>query len=381
MVRVVLRLTAGIVFAGALVAAIALSQAPRGPLKISGVLEADEVRVGSRVGGRVRAVHVAEGAQVTAGQLLVSLEPFDLEERLAQAKAVLGARRARLELMERGLREEEKEQARARRDETRAFLQELREGPRKQEIQAAREALRLAEAELELAARERERVTRLLEGGASTGEALDAARSRWKVASARVAAERERLALLEEGTRPEQIAQAEARLRQADAALAQAEAGFRTEDVAAARFEVEAAAAQLAALEQARLELEIHAPAESVVQALDLQPGDLVAANAPVLSLRDRSRLWVRAYVPALHLHRVTEGASLGVRVDGFGERAFTGTVSFVGHEAEFTPNNVQTPDERQRQVFRVKVDIDDPEGVLRPGMSADVILADSVEG
>lgn len=374
MTRPILRVLVGLGLAAALIALILASKAPRGPLAVSGLLEGDEVRLGSRVGGRVQAVLVSEGAAVESGQVLLTLEPFDLDEQLAQARAELGARRARLEQLERGYRPEEVAQALARRDEAAAFLEELRQGPRPHEVTAAREALALAQAELDLAARERARVGELQRAGTTSREALDIADARWKTAGARVAAEQARLALLLEGTRPEQIAQAEARLRQAEAAHRLAVAGFRPEEVAVARHEVAAAQAQVAALVEAHAELALRAPLPSVVEALELQPGELIGAGAPVLALRTRGRLWVRAYVPAPLLPRVGPGVRLPVRVDGLRE-PFTGRVTFVAREAEFTPSNVQTPDERQRQVFRVHVELEDPDDRLRPGMSADVVL------
>lgn len=364
-----------LVVIAALVAGLLVGQARQAPLVVSGLVEAEEVRVGSRVGGRVKAVHVREGDGVEAGALLVTLEPWDLLERLAQGRAELKALEAQLARLEAGSRAEELAAARAQRDEAAAFLAELRAGPRKQEVEVARAGLRLAEAELELAEAERERVSALAREGAARQDQLDAALSRHKEALAQLAARKEELALLEEGTRPERIAQAEARLRAAEAELALVEAGPRAEDKERARQEVAAAQARVGVLEKSLSELEIVSPAGAVVAALDLYPGDLVAANAPVVALRSGSRVWVRAYVPAPLLVRVREGTRLPVRVDGV-RQELEGEVTFVSAEAEFVPQNVQTPDERQKQVFRIEVTL--PEGFeagVRPGMSADVDL------
>ena len=103
----------------------------------------------------------------------------------------------------------------------------------------------------------------------------------------------------------------------------------------------------------------------------------MAAANAPALSLMDLGNLWVRAYVPENHLN-LQNGQKLSVTVDSFPGRKFAGHVSFVARQAEFTPNNVQTPEERSKQVFRVKVTLDEGLDVLRPGMAADVWLEES---
>jgi membrane fusion protein YbhG len=360
---------------GALVGGVLARQQQDGPPVVSGLIESEEVRLGSRVGGRVATVLVEEGQAVRAGDVLVTLEPFDLHERVAQARAELAAHRASLARLEAGLRPEEVAQVEAQRDEAQARLAELRAGPRQQQVEAAREQVTLAEAELTLALQEKQRVARLLESGTVPADQLDIAVAKWSVAGARVASSREELALLVDGTRPEQIAQGEAALRRADAALALAHAGFRQEEIDQARAQADAALAQVASLERALAELAVRAPMDGVVEALGLRPGDLVAPNAPILSLRDPERLWLRAYVPVGLLPRVYEGAELEVRVDGF-SAPLTGKVSFVARQAEFTPGTVQTPDERSNQVFRFKVQLDGSDE-LRPGMTGDVVLRD----
>ncbi|MGE0707570.1 MAG: HlyD family secretion protein [Planctomycetota bacterium] len=361
---------------GLAVTGLVVGSEPRGPTRVSGVIEADEVRVGSRVGGRVRAVEVQEGAAVVQSQVLVALEPFDVDDRIAEAAAGLEAARARLSRLEGGYRAQEVAQARARRDEVKAALAELEAGARVQEVRAGEEALKLSQAEEELAKLERDRAKELRQSGATTQEQVDIALTKWLVAAARTRTRREELALLREGARPERLAQARAQLAQAAAGLALAEAGFPAEEVAQARWEVRAAEARLAAARQARAELEVRAPAAGSVEALGLEPGDLVPANAPVITLRDPRQLWVRAYVPSPFLPRAGLGAELEVRVDGVAQ-PLRGVVRFVSATAEFTPSNVQTPEDRQQQVFRVKIALP-PDAGLRPGMTADVILGDA---
>jgi len=121
------------------------------PLMVSGFIESDEIRLGSRVGGRVARVHVEEGQQVTKGDVLVELEPYDLVEREAQYQANYDQARAEHDKLSRGFRDEEKAQARARVDQLAARLLKLRNGPRPQEIEAARADLKLAQATLDLA--------------------------------------------------------------------------------------------------------------------------------------------------------------------------------------------------------------------------------------
>jgi multidrug resistance efflux pump len=365
--------------AGAVVAALSIltlrfSQQTEAGLKVSGFIEADDVRVGSRVGGRVHKLLVREGQQVHQDDLLVELEPFDLLERRAEAAAVLALRQAELDKRTAGFRAEEIAQAQAHRDQLAAHLAQLEHGPRPQEIATAQAELALATAELHLARLEQQRLEALLAKGAAAQEELDRARRAFKVASARKQVRQEQLALLTEGTRPEEIEQARAQLAEAEHLWQLRVHGYRSEEIAAAAADVKAAEAALHALDRHMAELAIRAPVDGVVEATALHTGDLVAANTPVLSLIDMRALWVRAYVPENHLN-LKLGQVLRVTVDSFPGRSFAGRLSFVARQAEFTPGNVQTPEDRSKQVFRIKVDLSEGLDVLRPGMAADVWL------
>jgi len=360
------------------VAALVWSQRRAEPFFVSGFVEADETRVGSPVGGRVREVLVSEGQRVTAGQHLVRLEPFDLTERLRQAEANLAARQAVLAKLEAGFRTEEVQQARARRDRHKAVLERLVAGPRPLEIQILQDKLELARADLVNAESEHARMRKLHEEGRAATQEMDNAIRLLATAQARFAVARDELALAKEGTRAEEIAEAQAALAEAEQALALLEAGYRPEEIAESRANVEAAEALMAAIQRQIEELTILAPMDGVVEAVDLLPGDLLAAGAPVISLLDTGRLYVRAYVPQNRLH-VAVGQNVAVRVDSYRGRRFGGRVTFVSREAEFTPSNAQTPEERSKLVFRIKVALVEGLDVLRAGMAADVLLADRV--
>jgi HlyD family secretion protein len=344
------------------------------PPKVSGFVEADEIRVGSRVGGRVRAVEAVEGIAVKTGQVLVELEPFDLLEQRAQAEAHLAASLAEYRKVAEGFRPEEIAQAKARRDQLAARLAELEAGPRKQEIAAAAAQVDLAEAQLKLAQLTFDRVKASFERNAATRDEMDRATSELNAARARLTAQRELLSQLQAGTRPEQIDQAKAQLLEAEQAWQMRVAGSRKEDIAQAKAAADAARAALDAISRRIEELTVRAPIDGVVEAVDLRPGDLVAANAPAISLMDTQNLWVRAYVP--ENLPVQRGQKVRVTIDAFPRRTFAGRITFVARQAEFTPSNVQTVEERSKQVFRVKVTLEEGLDLLRPGMVADVWLA-----
>lgn len=345
---------------------------------VSGFVEADDIRVGSRVGGRVEGVRVGEGQRVHPGDTLFTLDPFDWQERLLEAKAQLAAVASEHARLAAGNRQEETAQARAKRDRAAATLEKLIAGPRVREIEIARERGKMAQADLELAESEFERVKNLREEASAAKVEYDKAVRELKRSQAESAAAGQELALLEEGTRKEELAEARATLAEAEAGLRLSEQGFRTEDVAKAAAQVEAARAQVAAIETQMKELTVVAPCDCVVESIRLRPGDLVAPNAPAVTLLDGSRLWVRTYVPEFRLGEIRLGQHVPVRVDGFPQRRFRGRVSFLATEGEFTPRNIQTPEERSKQVFRAKVTLEDGLDILRVGMGADVLFGEA---
>lgn len=358
----------------AALAAIVWSQQRHQPFFVSGLIEAETVRTGSRVGGRVRAVHTDEGHALKRGDLIIELEPYDLSERLAQAQATLAAKNAVLARLKAGSRPEEIEAARARLAQAHAVVDKLVAGPRPLEIQIAVDRVAQAEADLTKAQQDYDRVARLREQGQTSDEEINEVTRTRAVAQANLAVAQDQLALLREGTRAEEIAQARAQVAEAQQTLALLVAGARVEDIEEANAQVAAAKAEAAAIEQQVAELKIASPCDGVVEAFDLNPGDMIAPSAPIASILDPTRVWIRAYVPENRL-ALQVGQAVKIRVDAFPKRRFDGKISFVAREGEFTPSNAQTPEERSKQVFRIKVDLTSGLDVLRPGMSADVFL------
>jgi len=350
------------------------SQGRTGPFVVSGFIESHQIRVGSRVGGRVETVHVVEGQTVVQNDVLLGLEPYDLLERLAEAEAELQAREARLAKLVDGPRKEEIEGARAGRNWAQAALDKAVTGPRSQEIKIAEDKSARAEAELLNAQKDYARVKNLFGNDQAADEEMDEVQRDLSVAQANAAEARDELDLLHAGTRAEEIAQARARLAEAEQALALLEAGTRKEEVSEAKAMVASARAAVAGVQRQIAELSVRAPLDSVVEAVDLRPGDLIAPNAPVIALSDPSELWVRAYVPENRLD-LQIGQKIAVRVDSFPKQRFAGHISFISRAGEFTPSNVQTPEERSKQVFRIKVVLDEGLDLLRAGMAADVFL------
>lgn len=366
------RVAAVLVITALLSAGLYHSQTRQQPFHVSGFIEADEIRLGSRIGGRVKEVHVSEGRSVQRGAHLLDLEPYDLLERRAEAAAFLQQRRSVLDRLQAGFRPEEIGQAKARMEQTQARLDKLRNGPRQQEIDAAAAQLELADAELARARNRYRRAEALFARDAGTKDQLDEVETELKTSTAAVSVRREQLGVLTAGSRPEDVAEAQAALSEAEQAWKLQSAGFRSEEIAAATAEVAAVQATLEAIDRQIAELIIAAPVDGIVDAIDLQPGDLISPNAPAIALIDLSHLWVRAYVPENRLNIALE-QPVTVTVDSFPQQPFAARITFISRQAEFTPGNVQTPEDRSRQVFRIKVTLTSGLDVLRPGMAADI--------
>ena len=345
---------------------------------VSGFIEADQIRVGSQVGGRVAEVFAEEGDRMQRGEVLFRLEPFDLEAVSKKAGSNLAAAQAEYARLTAGFRPEEVQQAQARRERARAILEKAVTGPRPQEITIAREQLRSARAASILAESEFIRLEALVTKEQVSKEAYDEAVRAREAAQAGLAVAEQSLALLEEGTRKEDIAAARAGFAEAEQALALMREGYRREDVEAAAARSASAEAELAAV-QARLnELEVLSPCDCILETIELEPGDLVSANAPAASLLDSDGLWVRTYIPEARLSRLQIGRIVPVRVDGIKDELFNARISYIAQEGEFVPRNIQTPEERSKQVFRTKLILQEGLGRLRAGMAVDVLFEEA---
>jgi multidrug resistance efflux pump len=372
------RLLAILVFIAILAGLIAYSQLRPQSQHVSGFIEADEIRLGSRVGGRVQEVLVEEGQKVEAGQLLVKLEPFDLTEQLKEAEAKLAASAADLQRLEAGYRSEEVGQAKARYEQLQARLDKLVAGPRAQEIDATRARLQLAQAEYRFATENYNRVQGLVNTNALTREELDRATEALDSARAGVAVRQEELSLIQAGTREEEIREAKATVEEARLAWELVKRGYREEEIVAAQAARDSAVAAVDMIKDRINELTIVSPVAGSVEALELEPGDLVAAGAPVMSVLDNSHYWVRTYVPQKWMN-LKLGQQVAVTIDSLPGQKFPAEITFISRQAEFTPSNVQTPEERGKQVFRIKATLKEGLDQLRPGISADVWLDEAL--
>jgi HlyD family secretion protein len=292
-------------------------------VRVSGQIEATEVRLATKVAGTIERRVVDEGDSVSRGALVAAIDTVDLalERRAAQAE----------------------------RDRSRAQLQVLLAGSRVEDVRGARAAAEMRRADLRGAETDYERFAALYASGSVAAKARDDARVRRDVARAA--------------------------LTEAEESLARVERGARPEERAAARAALDAAQARLDAVTQKLKDAVVVSPLDGTVTAKLVEPGELVAAGAGLVVIADLEHPWLTAFVTGADLPRVRVGAPARVTTDAPGDAGRAGTVSYVSPTAEFTPRNVQTRDERAKLVYRVKIRVDNRDGALKPGMPADAVI------
>jgi len=330
-------------------------------LQGSGTVEARNIRVGSKVGGRIDKVLVREGDSVQPGQILITFDDKELQASLEQS-------RANAEKAKRGFRPEEIAEARAAAAQAKADYELRKNGYRQEDIASAQADLDRAKADETRAHLDFDRYEALAKKDLVSKQQLDSAEANWKMALAQQQNARHKLDELQRGYRPEEIASAEARYHQAQATLEKLEHGNRREDVDLAKAGL--------SYDEARFrERQVVAPSAATVEVLDVRPGDLIAPNTPVATLLEKDQIYVRIYIPETEIGHVKIGQKAEVRVDSFPKTAFDGVVEQINQQAEFLPRNVQTREERVHQVIGIKIRINDPAGRVLAGMAADVKL------
>ncbi len=341
------------------------------PYEWSGTVEARTITIGSRAGGRVKEVLVREGDRVQTGQALVQLEPGDYPAQLMQARAQLTEWQANLEKLQRGARPEELAQAKARSLTAKAALDQAVAGSRPEEVAASEARLAVQEVAVEKAQKDAARYHALDQSGAAARIDVDNADMELKGAIALRDALRHQLDELKNGSRRTEVAQAAAREMEQSASVKLVAAGTREEDLKVGQAQVDGAQGRVDQIQTMIDELTVRAPLPSRVEALDLRPGDILAANAPAGVLLEEKQLYVRIYVPETLLGHLKVGQTVPISVDSFPKQSFQGVVEHINDVGEYSPRNLQTADERADQVFATRIGLRSGFDELRAGMAA----------
>ncbi len=297
---------------------------PVNQITLSGNIEAHESLVSFKVQGRIIELPVEEGQQVEQGALLARLENADLKQKIRMDEASVRVRESDLALTLAGTRE--------------------------QELKASQQSMLDAQADLDEKVLDNERAQRLFAKDEVSAQDRDLAATALKRAQAIYKAAQQRYNEAIEGSRKEDIAIARANLNEANANLG---------------------------LSRVNLDYTtLHAPSSGVITVRQAELGEVLAPGSPVVTLADLDHIWLRAYIAETDLGRIHWGQDAAVTTDTYPGKQYHGRISFISSSAEFTPKSVQTYKERVTLVYRIKIDIDNPNHELKPGMPADAHLA-----
>jgi HlyD family secretion protein len=358
-------------------------------LKFSGNIEVNEAQMSFRIPGRLLERLVDEGERVKKGQPLAKLEKDDQEIAVAKAEANLDYAKAVLAELEAGSRQEDIARADARVVQAEQTLTELQNGSRSEEIEGSRAELERAKAaeqsaivKFNQAQKDIDRYSNLYKQESVSKNVLeisqtlfDTAESQVQEAKARTRTLQEQLTMITAGPRIEKIRKAEATLKQVKAEYDLVKAGPRQESIDQARAKVQIA---VETVNQARQQLsytELLAPMDGVILTTSAEPGEYLNPATPVLTLGQIKKPWLRAYITETSLGLVKLNQEVTVSTDSYPDKNYTGRLSFISSQAEFTPKTVQTFEERVKLMFRIKVNLDNPDNELKPGMPADGII------
>jgi len=381
----------------------------------SGTIEAEIVAITTEIGGRIVAIQADEGKEVRRDDLLVELDTSILRAKQNQLEAALATALANLAEVSAPPRPEdvaaaeaELQQAKAAHDGAYAVWQEMDsiiEDPLDLNVQiniargdiaildkmveAAQAELKAAEIQRDEAARNQLNDEAVTMSQVAVKQA-DAARANLAAAEAELAGAHSQLALLiairdnplslitQSNAAKSAYEQAEAGVLVAEAKLASVQAGPMPEEIAIAEAQVRQAEAALASLEVQLDKLNLTAPRDGIITERPANPGELASPGATLMNLGDLDQVTLTVFIPETQIGRVRVGQSARVEVDAYPGETFEGGVAFIALEAEFTPKNVQTEEERVNLVFAVKITLDNPDHRLKPGMPADAeIISD----
>lgn len=286
----------------------------------SGTIESVDVIVSSKVAGQVKKLNFKEGDKIKSGDHLLEIDHDLLDIQLRQAEAGVDLAYAQLRL--------------------------LQSGARKEDIKQAEDLLKQAKVNLDLAKTNRDRVTEMYNGGAATDKQYDEAKASYEVALSQYNSARENAQKIRTIIRPEEIESAKANVKRAEA--------------------------NVDLLKKNISDCDVIAPVDGIVSKKFVEEGENVGPNTSLLKISSLGQVELVIYVPEAELGKVKLGQKADVTVDAFKDKVFKGEVIYISPEAEFTPKNIQTPEERTKLVFAVKLEIPNEQYELKPGMPAD---------
>ena len=289
-------------------------------INASGTIESVNVTISSKTSGTINKINFKEGDRVKKGDLLVEISHDLLDIQLRQSEAGVDLANAQLKL--------------------------LRSGARREDIKQSEELVKQAKINMELARQDRERAEELYRQDATTKKLYDDAIGRYDLTVTQYNSTKENLAKVKTIIRPEEIEQAQANLKKA--------------------------VSMVDLLKQNIEDCKIYAPSDGFVSKKFIEEGENAVMGGSLLRLSNLETVNLVIYIPETELAKVKLGQEADITIDAFKDKNYKGKIIFISPEAEFTPKNIQTPDERTKLVFAIKIEIPNPQFELKPGLPAD---------
>jgi len=350
---------------------------------VSGNIELTQVDIAFKTSGRLIERTVNEGDSVQKGMIIARLDREQLLRQRDTALAALATAQAQLAESESALKwQRETMQAdlqlrRADLSAAESQLLQLKNGARPQEIQESKAAVAAAQAQLDQAKKDWDRAQTLYKNDDISTAQYDQFRTRYESAEANLRQVKEHDGLVQAGPRSETIEGASAQVERARASLRMGQANAietqrREEDITARRGDIERARSQIALIDSQLADTIAVSPINGIVLVKAADVGEVLAPGTSVVTVGDIEHPWLRAYIREKDLGRVKLGARVHVTTDSNPGKGYEGHVSFISSDAEFTPKQIQTAEERVKLVYRLKIDIDNARHELKSNMPAD---------
>lgn len=359
------------------------SQKDPNRLPVSGNIELTQVDISFKVPGKLIELDVDEGTFVKKGMVIARIDREQVEQQRSRDEASVAASQSQYQQMETAVRwqtETLESDIALRKAEVRAAqakLDLLLAGSRPQEIQQAQAAVSDLTAQRDQAKADWDRAQDLFKNDDISRAQYDQYRTRLDSTNAVLRQAQEKLALVQEGPRKEDIEAARAEVERAKAAQQASEANRleverRQQDVKAHLADVQRAKAQVAMTQTQINDTVVISPIDGVVLVKSAEIGEVLAAGTTVVTIGDIDHPWLRAYINETDLGRVKLGQPVRLASDSFPGKTYPGHVSFISSEAEFTPKQIQTREERVKLVYRIKIDVENPQHELKSNMPVD---------
>lgn len=350
---------------------------------ISGNIELTEVNIAFKTSGKLIELNVKEGDSVRKGMVLARLDNEQLLHQRDRANAILMLAESNLAQLETAIEYEKEtvsgqiEQKQAEFKQAEVNLKELLTGSRLQEIEQAKASLNMAKTEFEHAKGDWERTQVLYESKNVSYSQYEQYKTRYEGASAALKQAEEHLALVVEGPRKENIEGGRAQLNRGKANLKLAEAlrielKRKKQELETRKAEIMRAKAELSLVESQLKDTIAESPIDGVVLVKASEVGEITGGGTAIMTIGDLAHPWLRGYIGEKELGRTKLGAKVNVKTDSFPDKVYSGRISFISSESEFTPKQIQTYEERVKLVYRIKIDIDNPNHELKLNMPAD---------